>query len=129
MARYNPPKQSGLGQFFDSILLLVLVYASLLLPIVVNFGGGDAGDSAGAAEPVTHTWESLGQNATMQAQWEKLGMDVNQAAEIITTRFDYTIDPVSLIFTAAVVIGYFVFLFKVSDKEYREVLAEKFDGQ
>jgi len=30
---------------------------------------------------------------------------------------------------AIVVIGYFVFLFRASDKEYREVIAEKFNGK
>ena len=30
---------------------------------------------------------------------------------------------------AAVLIGYFVFLFKASDKEYREVIDEKFNGK
>lgn len=127
MAKYTPPTQSGFGQFFDSIFLLVAVYVSLLIPIVVDFSGDEAAEGSTAA--VTHTWESLGQNATMQAQWEKLGMDVNSAAEIITNRFDYTIDPVSLILTAVVIIGYFVFLLKVSDREYREVLDEKFDNK
>ena len=30
---------------------------------------------------------------------------------------------------AAVLIAYFVFLFRASDKEYREVIAEKFDDK
>ncbi len=127
MSIYKPPKQSGMGQLFDSVFLLICVYVSLLLPIVVDFGG-DGGEEA-AGEAASHTWESLGQNATMQAQWEKLGMDANQAAEIITNRFDYTIEPVSLALTAAVIIGYFVFLLKVSDNEYRDVLDEKFNNK
>ena len=28
-----------------------------------------------------------------------------------------------------VLVGYFVFLFRASDREYREVIAEKFDGK
>ena len=32
-----------------------------------------------------------------------------------------------LLLTAAVIIGYFVFLVRVSDKEYCDVIAEKFD--
>ncbi len=126
MSKYIPPTQSGIGQFFDSIFLLIAVYVSLLIPLFVDFGGDEAAEESAAT--VTHTWESLGQNATMQAQWEKLGMNVNQAAEIITDRFDYSIDPLSLILTAAVIIGYFVFLFRVSDKEYRDVLNEKFNN-
>ena len=62
----------------------------------------------------------------MQQQWEKLGFDAESAAEIINDRFDYTIEPVSLIITALFIIGYFFFMFKISEKEYREVIAEKF---
>ena len=31
-----------------------------------------------------------------------------------------------LLITVAVIVGYFVFMIKVSDKQYREVIAEKF---
>ena len=127
--RYEPPKQSGMGQLVDSVLLMVFVFGSLMLSLfyekildVLGFGG----DAVAAAGEVT--WESLGQNEVMQAQWEKLGYGVEEAATLINDRFDYTIDPVALIVTAIVIIGYFVFLFRASDKEYREVLREKFDN-
>ncbi len=126
MATYNPPKQGTFGQIVDSIFLLVLVYAALLMPLVVDFSGDEAAVEAAVIEDVIPTWESLGQNETMQAQWEGLGIGVEEAAVIINDKFDYSIDPVSLILTALVIIGYFFFLFKVSDREYREVLSEKF---
>jgi hypothetical protein len=72
------------------------------------------------------TWESLGQNEVMQQQWEKLGYDPAEAAELINERFDYTIEPWSLALTAAILIGYFLFVLKFSDKEYREVIDERF---
>jgi hypothetical protein len=34
-----------------------------------------------------------------------------------------------LIVTGLVILGYFVFMLKVSEKEYREVIAEKFDSR
>lgn len=120
---YEPPKQSGAGQFFDSIFLLALVYIALFIPLILGLTG--AGSTS--QMPETVSWETLGQNATMQAQWEKLGYTPDTAAEIITTRFDYSIDPLMLLITAIVVIGYFVFMVKVSDKEYRDVIREKFD--
>jgi len=83
---------------------------------------------AATAEVVKVTWESLGQNEVMQAQWVKLGYDPDKAAAIINNRFDYTIDPMMLIITIFVVVGYFVIMLKVSDKQYREVIAEKFDN-
>ena len=64
----------------------------------------------------------------MQAQWEKLGYTVETAADIITQPFDYTIDTAGLVITGIVIIGFFVFLVVMSDREYRQVIAEKFDG-
>ena len=49
------------------------------------------------------------------------------AAEIISTSFDYTIDPLWFIVTALVIGGYFLFLVRYSDKEYREVISERFE--
>ena len=124
---YTPPNQGLLGQIFDSILILVLVYASLMLPLLMK-AEAKAEEPVVAAEVVVNTWESLGQNEVMQAQWVKLGFDPDKAAVIINNRFDYTIDPMMLIITILVVVGYFVVVLKVSDKEYREVIAEKFDN-
>ena len=124
---YTPPNQGLFGQVFDSILILVLVYASLMLPLLMKEEAKVA-EPAAAAEVVVNTWESLGQNEVMQAQWVKLGFDPDKAAVIINNRFDYTINPMMLIITILVVVGYFVVVLKVSDKEYREVIAEKFDN-
>lgn len=128
--QYEPPVQSAMGQFVDSILLMVFVFGSLMLSLfyenILGFLGFGGEEAAEAAATGAVTWESLGQNEVMQAQWEKLGYSVEDAAALINDRFDYTIDPVALIITAIVIIGYFVFLFRASDKEYREVLREKF---
>ena len=128
---YTPPSQGMFGQIFDSILILVLVYASLMLPLLMKQSAKPADAPAATAEVAKVakiTWESLGQNEVMQAQWVKLGFDPDKAAAIINNRFDYTIDPMMLIITIFVVVGYFVIILKVSDKQYREVIAEKFDN-
>lgn len=135
--RYDPPSQSGMGQLFDSIFLMALVYAALFLPIILGLTGGEtmqvlpegvtrteAADGAVAWSGLT--WEALGQNETMQAQWEKLGYDIESAADLITTRFNYEIRWIPFLLTIAGVIGYFVFMVRMSEKEYREVIAEKF---
>ena len=127
---YTPPNQGMFGQIFDSILILVLVYASLMLPLLMKESDKIADAPATTAEVAKVakvTWESLGQNAVEQAQWVKLGYDPDKAATLINNRFDYTIDPMMLIITIIVVVGYFVIMLKVSDKQYREVIAEKFD--
>lgn len=134
---YVPPKQSGFGQFFDSVFLMALVYAALFLPIILGLTGGETEQVLPDGVTVTETadgslaweglsWESLGQNPTMQAQWEKLGYDLESAAELITTRFNYEIHLIPFLLTAAGIIGYFVFMMLMSEKEYREVISERF---
>jgi hypothetical protein len=123
--RYEPPKQRWFGQIFDSLFILALVYISLLLPLL--FKAEATAEAASAnKEVVKSTWESLQLNPVVQQQWEKLGYDADKAAALINTRFDYTIDPLWLAITAVLLIGYFVFMLKISEKEYREVIAEKF---
>jgi len=137
---YIPPKQSVAGQFFDVAFLLALVFAALFLPLWLKIAVPSRVEKL--PEGVTYTmaadgttkqwsgltWEKLGQNPTMQAQWEKLGYTVESAADIITQQFDYTIDTAGVVITGVVIIGFFVFLVVMSDREYRQVIAEKFDG-
>ena len=82
--RYEPPKQSGAGQFFDSAFLLVLVYVALFTPLILGLTGAGSTN----VMPDTVSWETLEQNEVMQGQWEKLGYTPDTAAEIITTKFD-----------------------------------------
>lgn len=126
---YIPPKQGMFGQIFDTILVLLLVYASLMVPLLFKAEAKADAAAATHAASVQVTWESLGQNAIQQEQWVKLGYDPDKAAELINSRFDYTIDPMMLIITILVVAGYFIFMLKVSDKEYREVIKEKFGNK
>ena len=45
---------------------------------------------------------------------------------MITARFDYSFDWLALIAMAVLVIGYFVMIVRLSDREYRDVIGEKF---
>ena len=120
---YEPPVQSTGGQIFDSVFLLIIIYCVLLLPLVLGLTAGVTTTEI----PETVTWEILEQNEVMQAQWAKIGIGPKEAAEYILTKFDYTINPLSLIFTAIVVVGYFVIVLRFSDREYKDVISEKFD--
>jgi hypothetical protein len=135
---YIPPKQSVPGQLFDVAFILALVFATLFLPIWLGIAVPSRVEKlpegvsyALAADGTTKqwtglTWEKLGQNPTMQAQWEKLGYTVETAADIITMPFDYSIDAAGVAVTAIVIIGYFIFLMVMSGREYKQVIAEKF---
>lgn len=155
MARYQPPKQSGAGQAFDAILLMVLVFFALWFPVNFLHAGAEKGDwlpgvvtsetATDGTTVVTNdkglikrtapdgtvsfenlSWEALEQNTVMQGQWQKLGIDLETAASSITLRYDYSFNWLGLLGTLVAVAAYFAFLVTQSDKEYREVIAEKF---
>jgi hypothetical protein len=140
--RYNPPKQSTSGQVVDVITVLGLVFLALFLPLWleiavpsrveklpdgVTYAVETAPDGTESKVWTGLTWESLGQNEVMRQQWEKLGYTPESAADIITMPFQYDIDYLGILITAIVIIGYYVYVLRVSDKEYREVIREKFD--
>ena len=123
---YKPPKQSFAGQIFDVITPLVRTVGALYLPLYLGLAGA-AKTPAPIANP---TWEALGQNATEQQQWAALGVtDPAAANDIITARFDYSFSWMALVVMAVLVIGYFVMVVRLSDKEYRDVIAERFGAK
>jgi hypothetical protein len=123
---YQPPKQSLSGQIIDVITLLVLTVGALYVPLYL----GLAGAAKTPAPIATPTWEALGQNATEQAQWAALGItDPAAANDIITARFDYSFSWAALITMAVLVIGYFILVVRLSDREYREVIDERFGSK
>lgn len=135
---YQPPKQSVPGQWVDVIVLLALIFLALFVPVWAKIAVParverlPVGVSYVSAEDGTRTWtgltwEALGQNPVMQQQWEKLGYTVESAADIITQPFDYTIQWGGLIGMIVLIGGYYVFLLWYSEKEYKQVIAEKFD--
>jgi hypothetical protein len=122
---YQPPEQSLVGQIVDSLLILVLVVASLFAPVYFGLAGG----GKVTLDVPDKTWAGLGQSPAQQAAWEKLGYTPESALDIIASRFDYSFSIGAFLLTAVVVIAYFVFVVKYSDREYRDVIAERFDGK
>src|SRR5258706_8344011 len=121
MRAYVPPKQSIAGQLFDVGFLLALVFGALFLPIWLGIAVPsrveklpDGVTYTKAADGMKNwqglTWEKLGQNPTMQAQWTKLGYTKETAADIITQPFDYTIDVAGVGITAGGLPAHFSFL-------------------
>ena len=126
MARYQPPQQSKFMQWVDIIFVVAAIFLALWLPLQAGWAGVSR-----AIVPIENpTWEALGQTPGQVEQWVKLGFaDAAAAHDIIQNKFDYTIDWVQLIIMTVVIAGYFIFLFRASDKEYREVIDEKFNGK
>jgi hypothetical protein len=126
MAKYTPPEQPKVMQVVDIVFLVAAIFIALWLPLKAGWAGASKSIDV-IADP---TWETLGQTPAQAEQWVKLGYaDAAAAHDVIQNNFHYSIDWLQLIIMAAVVIGYFVFLFRASDVEYREVIDEKFNGK
>jgi hypothetical protein len=127
MARYNPPRQSKIGQIIDVLVLLVLIIGALRLPLLLDLAGGT---KTPAPFNPTATWADLGQDTPEKVQaWTALGFTdptSESLQSLITARFDYTINVLELLIMIVVVIGYFVLVVRFSGVEYKEVIAEKF---
>jgi hypothetical protein len=131
---YIPPRQSGAGQVIDSVLILAILLSCLLLPFEWKKRQAEQEAAAAAAAPAPEqkapdpTWESLGQNKVQAEQWEKLGKKPADAKDLIEKKFDFEADLRSwkLWVVIVVIIGYFFLMLRLSDREYREVINERF---
>ena len=143
---YQPPEQSAAGQLFDSLFVILLVAATLLgcLYLTVLSAGpppeaapaapaaatsADAPAAAVAAEaPAAKAAEPSAQDKIKAERFAALGWDAARVAEreAAIAAKSYSIDWSMLLLTALVVIGYFSFLVRASDKELREVIDERF---
>ena len=148
---YQPPEQSSAGQLFDSLFVVALVAATLLVclyltvlsaaptpepaaqtAVVTATPATEAGASAAAATAVAAAPSTDGLSAEQQKlkteRFTALGWDDAKVAERKATiaAKSYEFDWFMLILTAIVVIAYFVFLVRTSDKELREVINERF---
>jgi len=142
---YQPPEQSAAGQLFDSLFVIVLVAATLLgclyltvlsaapapaaAPAAVEAAAASADPAAPAAEaPAAKAAEPSAQDKIKAERFAALGWDAARVAEreAAIAAKSYSIDWSMLLLTALVVIGYFSFLVRASDKELREVIDERF---
>ncbi len=125
MAKYTPPEQPRILQLFDVACLILAIFAALWLPL----RAGWAGVSKSIDKIDNPTWEALKQTPAQVEQWVKLGYpDAASAHDVIQNHYNYTIDWTQLLIMVVVVVGYFLFLFRASAKEYRDVIDEKFGG-
>lgn len=126
MAKYQPPEQPRALQWLDIAIVVGAIFVALWLPLQIGW----AGNSKVLVKIDNPTWEAMGQTPAQVVQWNKLGYaDAASAHDIIQSKWDYTINWLQLIMLTVALVGYFVFLFRASDKEYRQVIDEKFSGK
>jgi len=123
MTHYIPPKQSKLSQLFDVIVLMAMTFGALYIPLYMGLAGG----SKSVPEGAPTTWEGMGQNATQVAQYNALGFtDPAAVSDIINARYDYSFSWMALAVMVVVILTYYALVLRFSEKEYRDVIAEKF---
>lgn len=124
-----PPRQSGRGQLLDAVVILVLIFATLFGTTYLT-----SADSSGPpAAPVSSVRE-LPVGPGEQAQYQKV-ID-SGTADLPTVAADvsanqpsadkYPIPVLTLLGTVLLLALYLGFVYRVSFREYREVIEEKF---
>src|SRR5690606_9461162 len=125
-------RQSGRSQFVDAAVLLVLLFVTLFATtwIVERTAAADAGASAYSSKKVDElplTADEKKQYQTMVDEGMVDEATVNQqVADNAPSKDKYPINPLVLLATAVLLFGYLAFVYRMSFKEYREVIEHKF---
>ncbi|GAA4734811.1 hypothetical protein [Actinomycetospora chibensis] len=126
-AAYEPPKQSVRGQLLDAFVVLALIFVTLFGTTYLVESQDSGG---GAARPLAELPLTPGEREQYQkmidtgvADLETIsaGVEANQAGAD-----KYDIDVLALLGTAVLLALYLGFVYRVSFREYREVVEEKF---
>jgi len=133
MSLYQPPSQSTRGQLLDALFILVLLFATLFATTyMVKTQAVD--DPAGAVVAKETPISQLPISEVEKQQFQKLlssgKVDLQTVnASVAANRpnpdkYDFSL--FSLIVTASLIIAYMAFVYAMSFKQYKEVIAEKF---
>ena len=129
-APYEPPRQTLRGQLTDAVTILVLIFATLFVTTYLT--GDETDESTDAAQvqqvsdlPVTpgerDAYQQMIDTGTADLPTIASGVAANQPDE-----HKYDIDVWALIGTAVLLAVYLGFVYRVSFREYREVIDERF---
>ena len=132
MAPYEPPRQSLRGQLVDAVFILVLLFATLFVSTYVLSlqADGTVGGDGAQPRPVSELPISSAEKQQFQKMIDAGMVDlqaVNDSVAANKASTDkYAFSVLSLVVTAAIIIAYMAFVYRLSFKEYREVIEEKF---
>ena len=127
---YVPLKQSGRGQMVDSVIILALLFAVLFgvtYYVQSSASSGEEKTTPIAQLPITAAEKQQYQKMVDEEIVDVATVNAQVAASYKRSGSDkYPISLWKLVLTIAVIGGYLVFVYKVSFKEYREVIRERF---
>lgn len=124
---YEPPQQSVGGQLLDAVVVLALIFVTLFATTYITSAEDEAATPARplAEQPLTPGERTqyqkmidagVADEATLAA-----GVEANQPADD-----KYEIDVLALLGTVVLLGLYLGFVYRVSFREYREVVEERF---
>lgn len=133
MSLYQPPSQSTRGQLLDALFILVLLFGTLFATTYIVKTQA-VNDSAGAVVAGETPISQLAITEAEKQQFQKLvssgKVDLQTVnASVAANQPDtdkYNFSILSLLITAGLIIAYMVFVYAMSFKQYKEVIAEKF---
>jgi hypothetical protein len=127
-AIYQPPKQSSRGQLVDSLIILVLLMVVLFG--VTYFVQSSTSATSVKTRPVSQLPITPTERQQYQVAIDKGIVDLptvnQQVADNKESSDKYPIAVGTLIITFGVIALYMGFVYVVSFKQYRDVIAEKF---
>ena len=125
---YEPPKQSGAGQFVDSIILILLLFVVLFG--VTYYTQASGGSEPPAPKPISQLPITSGEKAAFQRLVDNGVVDETTASNLVLTQpptdNKYPIDLGQLLLTFGVIIFYMAFVYILSLRQYKDVINEKF---
>lgn len=125
---YEPPNQSRGGQILDSVIILVLLFGVLFGVTYITESGADE------APPPTKSLSQLpltdGERTAYQRVIDQGLADQQAVSTMVQTQQPtdnkYPINLLKALLTFGVIGLYLWFVFAISSKQYREVIAERF---
>ncbi len=133
MSSYQPPSQSTRGQLLDALFILVLLFATLFATtymVKTQAVDGPAGAGVAKETPISQLPISEVEKQQFQKLLSSGKVDLQTVnASVAANRPDpnkYDFSLLSLLVTASLIIAYMAFVYAISFKQYKEVIAEKF---
>ena len=129
-APYEPPQQSVRGQLLDAATVLVLIFATLFVTTYLSSEEPDDAAASGPSPQLSQLpltpgeriqYQKMIDSGTADLPTISAGVAANQPSQD-----KYEINFVALIGTAILLAVYLGFVYRVSFREYREVIDEKF---